>query len=1335
MTAAQRQQEQGREWRDKGIGMQALAEHAIRQMATLAVLAAFGAASGQARAITAQEILTATGVKGGLVVHVGCGQPATDSEQAGSLTADLRASASFAVHGLSTDLATVDKVREHIRSRGLCGPVSADWWDGRTLPYVDNLVNLLVAADPADVGSDEIMRVLVPNGVAYIRQGETWFKTEKPRPDTIDEWTHYLHDSTNNAVAHDTVVGPPRHYQWHGTPRWSRHHENMSSTSALVSANGRLFHIFDEGSKASILLPPKWFLTARDAFNGTILWKRPIARWHTHLWPLKSGPAELPRRLVAVGDRVYVTLGIEAPVNALDAATGETIHAYAGTERTQEIVVSDGTLFLSVAQPAAGDADETGATAASVRDIVRLQRTTERDGANRAVLAVDAGSGRIRWRLPGQVVPLTLAVDAGRAFFFDGERVVCLQAQTGERRWASEPLPRSKRFPSDYAPTLVVYGDVVLFTGGANMIRYHGAHDTMQALSVETGKTLWAAEHPPSGYQSPEDILVASGLVWTGATTQSEDSGEFTGRDPRTGEVRRHYKPKRLPTTGYGHHRCFRAKGTDRFILSSNGGIDFLDVNTTEWSGHGWIRGVCLYGIMPCNGLIYAPPHDCACNMDSKLYAFSVVAPASPTWHPPKEVSDEGRLQPGPAYGEESGTPSGALDPADWPVHRHDTTRSGFAQSPAPAAIERLWQTDLGGSLSSPVTADGRVFVASLDAQTVHALDLASGRVLWSRTVGGRVDSPPALWQGLVFFGAGNGWMHCVRASDGELVWRFRAAPEDRRIMGFEQVESLWPVSGSVLVLDGAAGGAAPGQAVVCCVAGRTPYLDGGMRLLRLDARTGKKLSETLLDNGGRGGRNRVSAPDILSSDGQTIYLKAQRFTLDGVLQGVPTHDIKDQTGEGAHLFCPTSMLDDSWWHRSYWVYGRVFQTTATGYYNAGLMAPSGRILVFDDNTVYGFGRRAKYYRWTTPIEYVLFAADKKGTDEGELPPTPGKKSSIQVAASAAFDPGSGPTTIEAWVKADTGNGVIMARGGKTGGFALLIWAGKPTLAVRVGAKLTSVAGRESVIKRWVHVAGVITAEQEAKLYVDGELAGTARLPGLPELAPKDGLDIGLDSGDAVGAYRGAYGFQGLMDEVRVYAGALGHADIQRHVADPAQAGAGTAALALHYSFDNDKKTKDNTLATATDISGAERHGTATDIRPGEGKSGRGTKFLGTRPEIRRLAFAVKHRWAREIPMIVRGMVLADTTLFVAGPPDLVDEEKAARDLANPDTQTALREQDAALDGRKGASLWAVSAHDGTTLTETQLDSPPVFDGMIAARGRLLLSTMDGRVLCLGQTR
>jgi len=261
---------------------------------------------------SAEAILDATGVDGGLIVHLGCGD--------GRLTAALHADPAYLVHGLDADATDVAAARRRISEAGLYGSVSIDRLCGPVLPYVDNLVNLVVVEAPetAGVTMAEIKRVLRPGGVAYVKRDGDWSQVIKPVPDTVDEWSHYLHSATNNAVANDTVVGPARHLQWVGSSRWTRHHDHMSSFTALVSAGGRLFYIIDEGPRSHIQLPAQWSLVARDAYNGVVLWKRRIDNWHTHLWFLKSGPATLPRRLVAVGDRVYMAT-IDGRLVCLDA--------------------------------------------------------------------------------------------------------------------------------------------------------------------------------------------------------------------------------------------------------------------------------------------------------------------------------------------------------------------------------------------------------------------------------------------------------------------------------------------------------------------------------------------------------------------------------------------------------------------------------------------------------------------------------------------------------------------------------------------------------------------------------------------------------------------------------------------------------------------------------------------------------------------------------------------------------------------------------------------------------------------------------------------------------
>ena len=162
----------------------------------------------------ADDILTDSQVKGGLVVHVGCGD--------GQLTVALHADQRYLVHGLDASEEMVQRARQTIRSRGVYGQVSAELLRSSQLPYSDNLVNLMVVEDPSLVAPAEVMRVLAPCGVAYVRSGiensksslDSWQKTVKPWPDEIDQWTHFLYDATGNAVAKDSRVGPPRHLQW-----------------------------------------------------------------------------------------------------------------------------------------------------------------------------------------------------------------------------------------------------------------------------------------------------------------------------------------------------------------------------------------------------------------------------------------------------------------------------------------------------------------------------------------------------------------------------------------------------------------------------------------------------------------------------------------------------------------------------------------------------------------------------------------------------------------------------------------------------------------------------------------------------------------------------------------------------------------------------------------------------------------------------------------------------------------------------------------------------------------------------------------------------------------
>ena len=107
--------------------------------------------------------------------------------------------------------------------------------------------------------------------------------------------------------------------------------------------------------------------------------------------------------------------------------------------------------------------------------------------------------------------------------------------------------------------------------------------------------------------------------------------------------------------------------------------------------------------------------------------------------------------------------------------------------------------------------------------------------------------------------------------------------------------------------------------------------------------------------------------------------------------------------------------------------------------------------------------------------------------------------------------------------------------------------------------------------------------------------------------------------------------------------------------------------------------------------------------------------------------------WKRDVPILVRAMVLADKTLFLAGPEDVCDERETQRTLDTPESQKLLTKQLSLIEGSEGAFLWAVSTLDGKKLNEQKLDGLPVFDSLIAAGNHLYYATTDGRVICLGR--
>jgi hypothetical protein len=320
--------------------------------------------------------------------------------------------------------------------------------------------------------------------------------------------------------------------------------------------------------------------------------------------------------------------------------------------------------------------------------------------------------------------------------------------------------------------------------------------------------------------------------------------GFFICLDPNTG------LEKKAVRSVLENGRCHPHRATSNYLFGPDGSMFGLGDGKSYRASEA-LRGSCQFGYIPANGLLYQGLNKCLCTNSVRGYA--AFAPMPPTETTPP--AGDQRLEKGPAFGVAAAAAPAAA--GDWPAFRHDSQRSGCSAVTLPAALVQVWKTEVPGKLSSPVLANGTVFVAATDEHTVYALDAADGKMRWSYSTGGRVDSPPTCVAGRIFVGSRDGWVYCLNQADGKLVWRYRVAPVDRRILVRGQLESVWPAHGAVLVEDG----------IAYAAAGRHTDTDGGLFVTALKAETGEVVWTT---------PNARSSPcafnDVLVANGPELY-------------------------------------------------------------------------------------------------------------------------------------------------------------------------------------------------------------------------------------------------------------------------------------------------------------------------------------------------------------------------------------------------------------------------------------------------------------------------------
>jgi outer membrane protein assembly factor BamB len=679
----------------------------------------------------------------------------------------------------------VEAARKAVDSAGFYGTrIFVERGDLTRLHLADNIADAVVTVgDAVKISETEAMRVVCPQGKVLLGQKVL----TKPFPKGINDWSHPYHGPDNNPQSEDQVILAPYLTQFLAGPRYA------PVPQVAVASAGRVFKAFGHVAFKKREEPLLNKLVAFNGYNGTILWER----------DLNEGFMIHRNTMIATPTTLY--LGDDKSCKLIDTTTGrlkdEIIPdaSVAGGTFWKWMALEDGVLYALI-----GEQEQRDPTKRWARDNHGWPWNPISEGFNqpehpwgfgRNVLAIDPKTKKVLWnrREDEPADSRAMCMKNGRIYIFRfGSYLACLDAKTGNDIWRKTPDNAPKLFESlgtylnrqdwrtNWRTTAYLKcSDKALYFAGPAIGR-------LLAVSTEDGSILWENE-----YSNFQLVLHDDGLYALSGQIDKHPSKKF---DPLTGRV--------LAEINLPRRACTRPTGSkDAVFFRAEGGSVRLDVasNRPEWISP--MRPPCQDGVTIANGLLYWWPFVCDCQLT--IYGFTCLGPAGDFDFSPRATEAQ-RLEKG--TGDLMKVARLSESSTDWSTFRADNTGSATTSVVIPGNSKPLWKftPKAGVHPTAPVTAGGLIFISGSDG-VVRVLDAVIGKQRWHAYTGGAVRMPPTIWEGRALVGSGDGWIYAFEARTGRLLWRFRAAPTERKIPVYGSLLSTWPAASGVLVEDGTA--------------------------------------------------------------------------------------------------------------------------------------------------------------------------------------------------------------------------------------------------------------------------------------------------------------------------------------------------------------------------------------------------------------------------------------------------------------------------------------------------------------------------------------------------
>jgi outer membrane protein assembly factor BamB len=682
----------------------------------------------------------------------------------------------------------VEKARKIVDEAGFCGTrIFVEKGPLTKLHLADNVADAVVVVDKAPRA--EVLRVLHPEGRAIIR-GKV---LNKPFPEGVDDWSHPYHGPDNNPQSEDTLIRAPYLTQFLAEPRYA------PVPQVAVASAGRVFKAFGHVAFKRREEPFLNKLVAFNGYNGTMLWQRDLA----------DGVMIHRNTMIATPATLYV--GDDKSCKLIDTVTGQLKDEIippvdkAGGTFWKWMALEDGVLYALMGEQEQRDPTKRWAREAHGWPWNPISKGFNQPenpwGFGKNILAIDPQTKKVLWtyRADEPVDSRAMCMKNGRIYIFRfGAYLACLNVSNGEVLWRKTPENAPELFESlgkylnrqdwrtNWRTTCYLKcSDKALYFAGPQIGK-------LLAVSTKDGSILWE-----NSYSNFQLVLREDGVY--GLSGQNDVGSLSMKFDPLTGAILAELKTAR--------RACTRPTGSiDSIFYRASGGSTRLDVaeGRPDWISP--MRPPCHDGVTIANGLLYWWPSVCDCQLT--LYGITCLGPAGDFDFSPKATEEQRIERSTRNLKNVANLPESS---ADWPTFRADNTGSATTKAAVPESATLLWRfkvetANVNGAASptAPVTVGGLVFVGGHDG-IVRALDTINGELQWKAYTGGAIRISPTIWKSRALVGSGDGWVYAFEAQTGRPLWRFRAAPAERKIPVYGSLLSTWPAASGVLVEDGIA--------------------------------------------------------------------------------------------------------------------------------------------------------------------------------------------------------------------------------------------------------------------------------------------------------------------------------------------------------------------------------------------------------------------------------------------------------------------------------------------------------------------------------------------------